>query len=131
MTTILLVDDHQVVRWGLRALLEAEPEFSVVGETADGLEAARLVEELRPEVVVLDLMIPGVNGLEVTRQIRRRFPKTHVVILSMHANEGYVLRALRYGAEGYVLKDSSTAELLLAVREVSAGRRYLGAPLSV
>ena len=128
--SILLADDHQVVRQGLRALLEAEPDFRVVGEAADGLEATRLVELLHPDVAVVDLIMPGLNGMEVTRQITTRVPKTRVVVLSMHANEAYVLEALRNGAAAYVLKDSSAADLVHAVREVVAGRRYLSPPLS-
>jgi two-component system response regulator NreC len=130
MTTIVLADDHRIVRQGLRALLEAEADFSLVGETGDGLEAVRLAERLRPDVVVLDLMMPSINGLEATRQIRNCCPKTHVVILSMHADEAYVLEALKNGASGYVLKDSSADDLARAVRGVVAGRRYLSAPLS-
>jgi two-component system, NarL family, response regulator NreC len=130
MTTIVLADDHHIVRQGLRALLEAEPDFRVIGEAGDGLEAASLVERLQPDVLVLDLVMPGLSGLEVTRQVRQRAPRTHVLILSMHADEAYVLEALRNGAAGYILKNSSPADLVLAVREVTAGRRYLGPPLS-
>ena len=129
-TTIVLADDHHVVRQGLRALLEAEPDFTVVGEAADGLEAVHLVERMQPNVLVLDLMLPGLSGLEVTRQVRQRSPQTRVVILSMHANEAYVVEALRNGAAAYVLKDASAAELVHAVREVAAGRHYLSPPLS-
>jgi DNA-binding NarL/FixJ family response regulator len=130
MTTILLADDHRIVRQGLRALLEAEPDFSLVGETGDGLEAIQLAERLQPDVIVLDLMMPGISGLEATRQISDNCPQTQVVILSMHADEAYVLEALRNGASGYVLKDSSADDLVRAVREVEAGRRYLSPPLS-
>lgn len=130
MTTIVLADDHHVVRQGLRSLLEAEPDFSVVGEASDGLETAQLVERLQPDVLVLDLMMPGLNGLEVTRQVGQRSPQTHVVILSMHANEAYVLEALQAGAAAYVVKESTSAELVRAVREAVAGRRYLSPPLS-
>ncbi|MBN1978309.1 MAG: response regulator transcription factor [Anaerolineae bacterium] len=130
MTTILLADDHRIVRQGLRALLEAEPDFSLVGETGDGLEAIQLAERLQPDVIVLDLMMPGINGLEATRQIGDNCPQTRVIILSMHADEAYVLEALRNGASGYVLKDSSADDLVRAVREVEAGRRYLSPPLS-
>ena len=130
MTTIVLADDHPVVRRGLRAVLEGEPDFRVAGETGDGLEVVRLVEELRPQVLVLDLMMPGVGGLEVARQVNLRFPTTKVVILSMHANEAYVLEALRNGASAYVLKDAGGGELLQAVRSVVAGSRYLSPPLS-
>jgi DNA-binding NarL/FixJ family response regulator len=129
-TTILLVDDHHVVREGLRVLLEAEPDLSVVGEAADGLEVAKLVERLQPNVMVVDLMMPGLNGLEVTRHVRQHFTETRVVILSMYANEAYVLQALRNGADGYVLKDATATELVRAVREAAAGRRYLSPPLS-
>ena len=129
-TTIVLADDHHIVRQGLRTLLEAEPEYAVVGEVADGLKVADLVEQLRPDVLVLDLMMPGLNGLEITRQVAQRSPKTRIVILSMHADEAYVLEALRHGATGYVLKDASTADVVQAVREVAAGRHYLSRPLS-
>ena len=127
---ILLADDHQVVREGFRALLEAEPDFEIVAETGDGLEAVRLAEHQKPHVLVVDLMMPGLNGLEVARQISQRLPRTHIVVLSMHANEAYVLEALKNGACAYVLKDSSAAELVRAVREANVGRRYLSPPLS-
>lgn len=130
MTTIVLADDHHVVRQGLRVLLEAEPNFSVVGEAAEGLAVIEMVERLKPNVVIVDVMMPGVNGLEVTRQVRQRSPETRVVILSMYANEAYVLEALRIGAAGYVLKGADAAELIQAVREVAAGRRYLSPPLT-
>jgi two-component system, NarL family, response regulator NreC len=129
-TTIVLADDHAVVRQGLRALLEKEPGFSIVGEAADGLKVADLVKSLSPSVLVLDLMMPGLGGLDVTRQVVRRSPQTRIVILSMHANDAYVLEALRSGAAAYVLKDSSASELVRAIREVTAGRRYLTPPLS-
>lgn len=130
MTTIILADDHHVVRQGLQALLEAEPDFQIVGEAAEGREAVQLVERLQPEVLILDLMMPSLSGLEVTRQVRQRSPRTRVVILSMYADEAYVLEALRNGAAGYVLKKSTADELVRAVREVTTGRRYLSPPLS-
>ena len=126
----MLADDHHIVRQGLRTLLEAEDEFAVIGEEADGLKVVDLVERLRPDVLLLDVMMPGLNGLEITRQIVQRGFKTRVVILSMHANETYVLEALRQGAAGYVLKDANPTEMVQAVREVSAGRRYLSRALS-
>ena len=95
MTTILLADDHRIVRQGLRALLEAEPDFSLVGETGDGLEAIQLAERLQPDIIVLDLMMPGISGLEATRQIGDNCPQTRIIILSMHADEAYVLEALK------------------------------------
>ena len=130
MTTIVLADDHHVVRQGLRALLETESDFRVIGEAGNGLEALQLARQLKPNVLVLDLMMPILNGLEVTRQICKQPSQTRVVILSMYANEAYVLEALGNGASAYVMKDSSSADLLLAVREVAAGRRYLSPPLS-
>ncbi len=130
MTAIILADDHTIVRQGLRLLLEAEPDFSVVGEASDGLEVADLIDRLRPDVLVLDLMMPGVSGLEVTRNVCQQFPETSVVILSMHADESYVLAALKNGAAAYVLKDAGADDLLQAVREVVQGRRYLSSPFS-
>lgn len=128
--TIVLADDHPIVRQGLRTVLEAEPDLTIIGEAADGLETVELAARLRPQVLILDLMLPGLSGLEVTRQVHQRSPQTRVVILSMHANEAYVLEALRNGASAYVLKEAGAAELLQAVREVTAGRRYLSPPLS-
>ena len=130
MITIMLADDHHVVRQGLRALLEAEQDFRVVGEAGDGLEALQMVEQLKPNVLVLDLMMPGLNGLEVARQLNKHSPHTRVVVLSMYSNEAYVLEALGNGASAYVMKDSNSADLSHAVREVAAGRRYLSPPLS-
>jgi len=130
MISILLADDHQVVRKGLKALLSAEPDFNIVGESGDGLETIKLVEQLQPEVLVLDLMMLGVNGLEVTRQLNKKCPGTGIVILSMHSNEAYVLEALRSGAKAYILKESPPEELIRAIKEVSSGRRYLSSPLS-
>lgn len=127
---IVLADDHHVVREGLRALLETEPDFSIVGEAADGLATVDLVERLKPDVLVTDLMMPALSGLEVARQVALRSPTTRVVILSMYANEPYVLEALRNGAAGYVLKDSTGADLVQAVRQVLTGDRYLSPPLS-
>jgi len=129
-TRIVLADDHQVVREGFRALLQAQPDFEIVAETGDGLEAVRLVEKQNPHILVVDLMMPGLNGLEVARQVTQRSPRTRIVVLSMHANEAYVLEALKNGACAYVLKDASAAELVRAVREALAGRRYLSPPLS-
>ena len=129
-TTIVLADDHSLVRQGLRALLEAETDFAIVGEAADGLEVPDLVERVKADVLVLDLMLHGLNGLEVTRQVQQRSPQTRMVVLSMYANEAYVLEALRNGALAYVLKEASATELIRAIRAAMAGRRYLSAPLS-
>lgn len=128
--SVVVADDHNIVRRGLRALLAGEPGIQVLGEAADGLEAVAVVERLRPDVLVLDLMMPGINGLEVTRQVRHRVPRTRVVMLSMYGDEGYLLEALRNGALAYVLKDADPRDLLTAVREAALGRRYLSPPLS-
>ena len=128
--SILLADDHQVVRLGLRTLLEAEPDFKVVGEARDGLEAKTLVERLRHDVLVVDMMMPGLNGLEVIRQVNSLSPNTRAIVLSMQANEAYVLEALKHGAAGYILKQSDLNEVVRAVREVMAGLAYLSPQLS-
>ena len=130
MITLVLAEDHHIVRQGIRSLLEAEVDFQVIGEVSDGLEAVRIVEELHPDILVLDLMMGGLNGLEVTRQVSKQSPKTSIIILSMYNNEVYVLEALRAGAKGYVLKDSTAAELVKAVREAIIGRHYLSTSLS-
>jgi DNA-binding NarL/FixJ family response regulator len=129
-TRIILADDHHVVREGLRALLEAEPDLTVAGEAADGLTTVHLVERVKPDVLVVDVMMPALNGLEVTRQVVRRSPDTRVIVLSMYSDESYVMEALKNGAAGYVLKSSTRSDLVQAIREVMAGERYLSAPLS-
>ena len=123
--TILLADDHPVVRQGLRMLLEVEPDFTVVAETGDGLQVVSLVESLRPDVLVLDLMMPGLGGLEVTRRVRRQSPDTRIVVLSMYSDVAYVSEALEGGASAFVLKKSTAAELVGAIRDALAGKRYL------
>jgi DNA-binding NarL/FixJ family response regulator len=130
MVSIVLAEDHAIVRQGLRAILEREPGFSVAGETADGLRVADLVRQTRPDVLVLDLMMPGLNGLDVARQVVRTSPRTKVVILSMHATEAFALQALRNGVSAYVLKEATPDHLVHAIREVLEGRRYLSPPLT-
>lgn len=127
---IILADDHNVVRKGFRALLDAEADFSVVGEAADGLAAVRLVERLEPDVLVVDLAMPGLSGLDVVWQVSRSLARTRAIVLSMYSSEAYVREALRNGAIGYVLKDSGVEHLVQAIREVAAGRHYLAPPLS-
>jgi two-component system, NarL family, response regulator NreC len=130
MTTIVLAEDHQILREGLRALLSAEPDLTVVGEAAEGLGVADMVERLRPDLLVVDLMMPGLGGLDVLVQVRQRVPQTRAIVLSMHADESYVLAALRNGAVGYVLKNAGVEDLLRAIRAVLGGQIYLSAPLS-
>lgn len=129
-TNIVLADDHHIVRQGFKVLLQNEPGFEVVGEASDGLKAVEVTERLKPHVLVVDLMMPSLNGIEVTRQVTKSCPKTRVVVLSMYMNEPYVIEALRNGAFGYVLKESNISDLIHAIHEVSAGRHYLGPPLS-
>ncbi len=130
MTTILLADDHAVVRQGLKALLEDEPDFKVIGEAGSGLEAIRLASELKPEVLVLDIMMDDISGIEVARQVRETSPDTAIVVLSMYGDRKHVLEALQAGTKAYVVKKSVTSELIEAVRQVLLGRRYLGSSVS-
>jgi len=129
-TTIVLGDDHKIVLKGLRALLDGQPGFAVVGEAADGIKVTSLVESLKPDVLVVDLMMPGLSGFDVTRRVTKRVPRTRVVILSMYSSEAHVVEALRSGAMAYVLKDASAEDLVNAIREAAAGRRFLSAPFS-
>jgi two-component system response regulator NreC len=128
--SIVLADDHPVVRRGMQTLLEAEPDFAIIGEAGDGLESVRLVENLQPDVLILDLMMPGLSGLEALRIIRKRSPRTRVVVLSMHDTHAFVAEALMNGATGYVLKGSDELNLVRAVREAAGGRRFLSPPVT-
>jgi DNA-binding NarL/FixJ family response regulator len=122
---MMLAEDHTLVRAGIRALLQNLEEVEVVAEAGDGREALRLVEIHEPDVVLMDIAMAGLNGLEATARISKTFPNVRVIILSMHANEEYVLQALRAGAVGYLLKDAGTAELELAIRAVARNETYL------
>jgi two-component system, NarL family, response regulator NreC len=128
--SVLLAEDHAVVREGLRAMLEAEGDFQVVGQTGNSSDVGGMVEELHPDVLVLDLIMPGIGGLNALRELARRRLSTRVVVLSMYANEAYVLEALQNGAGAYVLKQAEATELVRGIREVAKGRRYLSPPLS-
>lgn len=130
MPKILLVEDHRIVRQGIRALLEGEPDFEIVGEADDGAEAIRLIKEVRPEVVVIDLMLGNTSGIEVIRQAVPTAPGIIFIVLSMYRNEAYVAAALQAGARGYVFKGGGVDELARAIRETMAGRRYLSPPIS-
>jgi len=127
---ILLADDHHILRDGLKLLLDRQEGFEVVGEAGDGREAVRLAQELRPDVAIIDIAMPGLNGIEATRVIKDTCEDTAVVILSMHHDESYVLRALRAGARGYLLKDSLKTDLLAAIRAVVHGQSHFSPKVS-
>jgi two-component system, NarL family, response regulator NreC len=129
-TTVVLADDHQIVRRGIRSVLSAETDIEVVGEADDGFQACDLVQELMPDVLVLDLAMPGMHGFEVAERAAGISPKTRTVVLSMYDDIEYVARALRLGIKGYVLKRSVAEHLVRAIRESLAGRCYVSPPLS-
>lgn len=124
-TRVLLADDHAVLRAGLKMLINSQPDMEVVGEASDGATAVQLCEQVDPDVVVMDIAMPGMNGLEATRQIRKRRLRTRVLALSMHANEEYLFQLLQAGGSGYVLKKAADTELLDAIRMVARGEIYL------
>lgn len=127
---LLLADDHPIVRQGLCNLLENEAEFKVVGEAGDGVEAVALVERLKPDVLIVDMMLPNLNGLEVMAQARKIYPALHLIVLSMQCDDVYVVKALENGASAYVLKDTGPSEIVQAVREVIDGGTYFSPKLS-
>jgi two-component system response regulator NreC len=127
---ILLADDHNVMRRGLRLLLESQPGFSVVSEAADGRQAVEQAMATKPDVVVLDIAMPHLNGAEAAQRITEMLPGTAIVILSMHSDEGYVLRALKAGAKGYLVKDSAESDLVDAIKAVSAGKAFFSPEVS-
>ena len=129
-TRILLADDHRLFRDGLRPLLTAQDDLAVVAEADDGLTALQLAVSEQPHVAVLDISMPGLNGIEVTRRLQEAAPQVAVIIVSMHSDRRFVVEALRAGARGYLLKDTSFAELLSAVRSVRDGGTFLGAAVS-
>jgi DNA-binding NarL/FixJ family response regulator len=127
---ILIADDHTLVRAGLTSLIARLPEMEVVAEAADGRQALRLVRDLQPDLVLMDIAMPGLNGLEAAERIHNIHPQTKIIILSMHASEEYVAQALKAGASGYLLKDAATAELEMALKSVSMGQFYLSPAIS-
>jgi two-component system, NarL family, response regulator NreC len=128
--TILLVDDHPMIRQGLRNLLGDVSDFQVVGEASDGLEALREIELKKPDVLVIDIMMPNLNGLGVLVQIQKLSPRTHAIVFSMQSAEVYVLEAMRAGAAGYILKDTGPGEIVQAIYAVMSGNRYVSEQLS-
>jgi DNA-binding NarL/FixJ family response regulator len=128
--TVVLADDHPIVLQGLRSLLENEESCRVVGEACDGLTALEVITRLKPDVAILDVRLPDLGGLEIARRLQQRVPTTRVVMLSMYADEPYVVEALRLGALGYVLKGAATSDMIAAVHASMAGRRFLSAPLT-
>jgi two-component system, NarL family, response regulator NreC len=121
---IVVADDHTLMRHGLCKILEEQPDWQVVGQASTGRDAVTMVLELEPSVAILDIGMPLLNGIEATRQLTRRLPDLHVLILSMHAEEAYITRALEAGAQGYLLKDSADTELIRAISSVSIGKSY-------
>jgi two-component system response regulator NreC len=129
-TKVLLADDHRLMRAGLRFVIEQNPEFTVIGEADDGRQAVSMAESLRPDVVVMDIGMPNLNGIEAARQITAAQPEISVVMLSMHSDEGYVLRALKAGAKAYLLKDSAEADLGQAIEAVRGGKSFFSPAVS-
>ncbi len=127
---IFLADDHTVIRAGIRLVLERQPDLHVVGEASDGRETVNAIERLHPDVVVMDISMPNLNGIEATRQILANGVAVSIVVLSMHADEEYVLRALKAGARGYLLKESAEADLIAAVRAVVSGKSFFSPAIS-
>jgi two-component system response regulator NreC len=128
--TVLLAEDHTIVRKGLRSLLESRADIEVVGEAENGREAIDRVEELRPDVVVMDIGMPGLNGLEATRRIKKRFGDVQVLILTVHTGEEYILQILRAGASGYLVKHAAPEELISAIQAVHQGEAFLSPSIS-
>jgi two-component system, NarL family, response regulator NreC len=127
---VLVADDHTIIRSGLRLLLERQGGFEVVAEASDGRQAVDLAERERPDVVMLDIGMPNLNGIEATKQIMAKLPQVKVIVLSMHSDETYVLKALRAGARGYLLKDSAESDIMNAIRAVQEGKAYFSPEIS-
>ena len=127
---VLLADDHNVMRKGLRLLLERQPNITIVGEASDGRQCVELAETMKPDVVIMDVAMPNLNGIEAARQIVGRYPHIAVAILSMHSDESYVLRALKAGARAYLLKDSAESDLIAAIKAISDGKSFFSPAIS-
>ena len=127
---VLLVDDHTIVRQGIRALLESVPDIQIIGEAEDGKAAVEMAEKLRPNIILVDISLPMLNGLEVTRRVRKKVPECKVLVLTMHENEMYVSQILRTGASGYLVKKTAVSELIMAIRSVHQGKAYFSPSIS-
>ena len=127
---IVIAEDHTILREGLRALLTSSPDFEIVGEAEDGREAIRCVEKLKPNLILTDLSMPRMTGMDAIREIKRRFPETKILVLTVHRTEEYILATLKAGADGYLLKESTQAELLIAVKHVLSGKHYISPGIS-
>ncbi len=128
--TILIAEDHTILREGLRSLLNTDQNFEVVGEAEDGREAIRVSEKLRPDLVLMDLTMPKMNGLEAIKEIKRRSPSSKILVLTVHKTEEYILAALEAGADGYVVKDATHSELVMAMQKIITGSRFLSPDIS-
>ena len=127
---VAMIDDHPIVRQGLRNLLETEPSFQVIAEADDGITGLELVQRVRPDVLIVDLMMPGLNGLDLIKQVLKHLPRLRIVVLSMQSADSYVVEALHCGAAGYVLKETGPSEIIHAIKTVVAGERYLSPKLA-
>jgi len=127
---IVIAEDHTILREGLRALLTSNTDFEIVGEAEDGREAIRCVEKLKPNLILTDLSMPRMTGMDAIREIKRRFPETKILVLTVHRTEEYILATLKAGADGYLLKESTQAELLIAVKHVLSGKHYISPGIS-
>jgi len=127
---IILVDDHYVVRNGIRALFDDEEEIEVIGEASNGIEAIAKVKELMPDIAILDISMPQMNGLDAAEIINKQFSQTKTLIMSMHDNKDYILRSMEVGADGYLLKDSSKEEIVKAIKVVASGEKYYSGSVS-
>ena len=128
--SVLIVEDHTIIREGLRALLSVDPSIEVVGETDNGRDAIHLVRSLKPMLVLMDLSMPGINGMEAIREIKLRHPEVRIIVLTVHKTEEYIRATLQAGASGYVLKDATHAELMLAIKSIMEGKTYLSPDVS-
>jgi len=127
---VVVADDHTILRQGIKALLDNQEGIEVVGEAKDGREAIKTIEELLPDVILMDIAMPGLNGLEATRRIKKKFPKTKVVVLTMHANEEYIFQILNAGADGYLVKETAFQDLISAIHAVHKGEAFMSPSIS-